>query len=651
VTRIRTSLLALGLLLSALAVLLYLREPDFLRFLDHKSYDTFLRASASTTSSGQVTIVDIDDESLAAYGQWPWPRDMLAALLDGILAARPAAVGLDIVFPEPERRSSSRPGVSDGDALLAETLSKGPVVLGCKFLFDSSISPTSNVLPRHAISPAMVSLKKGPWVDAPLFVARGAVCSIPSLSEAASGVGFVNALPDTDGIIRRTPLLIRYDDRYYPSLALGVVLRGGEDGQVMIAMSSAGTESIRADARRIPVDGKGNMLVHYRSLGGHITRVSAEDILKKRVPEQDLRGKLVFVGTTCVGLERRQATPLSPSIPGIEIHATIADNILTGDFINRPAHADGLELLALIVAGVLSSLLLASAGSGLSALLLVAGITVVLGGSQLALARGGLFVSPVMPALLIVANFSGLTLLKFWLEERSSRRQAQLLVATQDVTIRSLAALTESRDTETGLHIDRTSHYVRALAEQLRRHPRYRNVLSTETIDELFRVAPLHDIGKVGVRDSVLQKPGPLTDEEFEEIKQHTIYGRQAMEAAEERLGHNSFLRRALEIAYSHHERWDGSGYPEGLAGEDIPLSARLMALADAYDALTSRRPYKSPYSHEKAAAILREGRGTHFAPDVVDAFIAVEDEFTRIATTFADPVPRTDTATKDDSP
>jgi len=645
VTRIRICLLACGLLFSGLAVAVYLQGPDFLRFLDHRTYDTFLRASAGGRSSDRVAIVDIDDESLAAYGQWPWPRGTVAALLEGIAKAGPAAIGLDIVFPEPDRQTPLGLGVGDGDALLAKTLATGPFVLGCKFLFDSGISPASNALPRHALTPGWIRPAGDTGKDAPLFAARGAVCSIPAFCEAAAGVGFVNALPDTDGVIRRTPLLIRYDDRYYPSLALGIVLQASEDDQVMIAMSSAGAESIRLGSKRIPVDGQGNMLIHYRGRNARLTRVSAGEILAGRIPERELRDKLVFVGTTCVGLERRQATPLGPAVPGIEIHATITDNIVGGDFISRPAYADGLELLVLIAAGVLSSFLLAWTGSGLSALLLVTGTTVVLGGAQVALARGGLFVSPVMPVMLIVVNSSGLTLLKFWLEERNSRRQAQQLLATQAVTIRSLAAMTESRDPETGLHIDRTSHYVKALANQLKRHPRYKAVLTNDAVEELFRVAPLHDIGKVGVRDSILHKPGQLTDEEFEEMKQHTVYGRQAMEAAEEKLGENSFLRRALEIAYSHHERWDGTGYPEGLAGEEIPLSARLMALADVYDALTSGRPYKPPFSHEKAVAILRDGRGAHFAPDVLDAFLAVENEFTRIATTFADPEQGADSA------
>jgi putative two-component system response regulator len=198
--------------------------------------------------------------------------------------------------------------------------------------------------------------------------------------------------------------------------------------------------------------------------------------------------------------------------------------------------------------------------------------------------------------------------------------------------------MAETRDNETGNHIRRTQHYVRALAEQLRGHPRFAAYLNERNILMLFKSAPLHDIGKVGIPDAILKKPGRLTAEEFEIMKTHTTLGRDAIEHAESELdGSVDFLRTAKEIAYSHQEKWDGSGYPLGLAGDAIPLSARLMALADVYDALISRRVYKAPMTHEQAAAILRAGRGRHFDPDVTDAFCAIEDEFRAIAARYRD--------------
>ena len=208
----------------------------------------------------------------------------------------------------------------------------------------------------------------------------------------------------------------------------------------------------------------------------------------------------------------------------------------------------------------------------------------------------------------------------------------------QDAVVLTMASLAETRDNETGNHLRRTQHYVRALAECLARRERYADALSPKTIDLLFKSAPLHDIGKVGIPDSLLLKPGPLTPEEFEQMKQHTVLGREAIEHAEDSLGHAvPFLKFAKEIAQSHQEKWDGSGYPDGLKGEAIPLSARLMAVADVYDALISRRVYKPPFSHEKAVDIITQGRERHFDPEVVDAFTEVAEQFRQIALRFSD--------------
>ncbi len=229
------------------------------------------------------------------------------------------------------------------------------------------------------------------------------------------------------------------------------------------------------------------------------------------------------------------------------------------------------------------------------------------------------------------------------LEERVAERTKELSL-TQDITILCLASLAETRDSETGNHIRRTQFYVKALAEQLRKNPHYENDLDDKTVDQLFKSAPLHDIGKVGVPDDILLKPGKLTDEEFEIMKTHTTIGRDAILEAEEKLveakgelSENNFLRYAREIAYSHQEKWDGSGYPEGLSGTDIPLSARLMAVAEVYDALISKRVYKPAFSHDKAVKIILKGSGAHFDPDVIAAFEEVIDDFAEIARRFED--------------
>ena len=224
-----------------------------------------------------------------------------------------------------------------------------------------------------------------------------------------------------------------------------------------------------------------------------------------------------------------------------------------------------------------------------------------------------------------------------FLESEVVKRTKEVQVV-QDVTIMAMGSLAETRDNETGNHIRRTQHYVRALAKKLQANGKFARYLDDATIELLFKSAPLHDIGKVGIPDAILLKPGKLTPEEFEIMKTHTTLGRDAILAAEKTLDSpSSFLRYAREIAHYHQEKWDGSGYPQGLKGEQIPISARLMAIADVYDALISRRVYKPAFPHEKAVAIILEGRDRHFDPDMTDAFAGMAEEFRSIASVFVD--------------
>ena len=224
--------------------------------------------------------------------------------------------------------------------------------------------------------------------------------------------------------------------------------------------------------------------------------------------------------------------------------------------------------------------------------------------------------------------------------ESEVERRVREVAALQDVTIHAMASLAETRDSETGNHIRRTSHYLKALAEQVRHLPRFRDFLTDKNIELLFKTAPLHDIGKVGIPDHILLKPGRFEPHEMDIMKTHTTLGRDAILAAERELGIEvDFLKYAKEIAYSHHEKWDGSGYPLGLAGEQIPISARLMALADVYDALISSRIYKDGMRHEDAVKIIAQGRGTHFDADIVDAFLRIQHQFQAIASRYADGV------------
>jgi HD-GYP domain-containing protein (c-di-GMP phosphodiesterase class II) len=210
-------------------------------------------------------------------------------------------------------------------------------------------------------------------------------------------------------------------------------------------------------------------------------------------------------------------------------------------------------------------------------------------------------------------------------------RKIKELSFTEDVTIETVATLAEYRDANTGEHIERTKAYVRAIAECLSQLDKYKELLTQESIELLYKAAALHDIGKIGVPDSILFKPGKLTPEEMEIMKKHTMYGRDALLKSEHKVGHNDFLHQAALIAYTHQERWNGSGYPQGLRGEEIPLSGRIMAVADVYDALTTKRVYKEPMPHDEAIAYIEQNSGVLFDPDIIGLFPRLKDKFYQI--------------------
>lgn len=248
-----------------------------------------------------------------------------------------------------------------------------------------------------------------------------------------------------------------------------------------------------------------------------------------------------------------------------------------------------------------------------------------------------IMLSRVRAHFAIANRASALRIYSEYLEIDVLKRKRQLAIM-QDTTILALASLAETRDVDTGNHIRRTQHYVLALATHLQSNPRFSSYLDPETIDILFKCAPLHDIGKVGIPDKILLKPGRYEPEEFEIMKRHPVLGRDAILSAQKAAGETlEFFEIAKDVVYSHHEKWDGSGYPLGLSGNDIPIAGRLMALADVYDALISPRVYKTGMPHHDAAQIIVQGNGRHFDPDVVEAFVQIAPEFIDIAHQFAD--------------
>jgi adenylate cyclase len=639
-------IIVLGVILTLLMGALCLWPPSLATYLEGKVYDSFLRSAPAHPSTGSVTIVDIDEASLASLGQWPWPRYRLARLLERIWEAGAAAVGLDMVFAEPDRTSLevlsgeiyrdlgmsiSLKGLPaearNTDRSLAKALAEGPFVLGYQFEFESALGESCVLHPlRAAIHSAVV-----PGNSSNLFDAAGVVCNLPALSRAADSSGFLNATPDSDGVLRRVPLVIRHGGLIYPSLALAVYLRA-RGGDTVLEMGPEGVEALRLGGRRVPLDRRGNLLVNYRDRRQSFRHVSAATVLDRTADLADLKGKMVLLGTTSAGLHEIRTTPLMAAQPGVEIHASIIDNLVAGDPIAQPRWTGGFQFVFVLFVGLSLTALLSRERAVWGIMAFVPSIAGIWLGSFWALAHHQVFVSPVMPMVTLGLVFTLLTSARFLRADRQVLKRTRELALAQDAIIQSLAALADTRHHETGGHIQRTRHYIRVLALRLRNHPRFRHYLDDVAVDLLFRLAPLHDIGKVGVPDQILLKPDRLTPDEYDEMKRHTLYGSQTIRLAKDLLGGDSFLQMADEIALTHHEWWDGTGYPSGLKGEEIPVPGRLMAVADTYDAIISGRGYVQAYSHEEAVSILSAERGTHFDPDVVDAFLKAQDEFRRIA-------------------
>ena len=349
--------------------------------IEGKIYHSFLRSAPRPPAPGPITIVDLDEASLERFGQWPWPRYRIARLLDKIREGGAAAVGLDMVFAEPDRTSltplsgeilrdlGTRIDLSgfprealDTDRALAATLAGGPFVLGYQFDFETARGDACVLHPLRAA----VLASGGKEVAGGLFDAQGVVCNLPVLSKAAGSSGFFNVTPDPDGVLRRVPMAIRHKGMLYPTLALAVYLRA-HGGEAVLETGSEGVEALRLDGRRIPLDRHCNLLLNFRGRHRTFTHLSAAAVLEGTANPALLRGRIVLLGTTAAGLKESRTPPLDAAQPGVEIHATVLDNLLSGDPITVPRWTRVLRVLLVLVPGFLLTgfLALSSAAWGL----------------------------------------------------------------------------------------------------------------------------------------------------------------------------------------------------------------------------------------------------------------------------------------------
>ena len=610
-----------GLVPVALTAIFAVYRPAFFPRLDDSVYDVVMRSSRIQPPGKRVVIVDIDERSLMELGQWPWRRDVIGDLITRLRDMGASVIGLDVIFAESDRLEIPESEVTPDD-LLADVLRPGKVLLGYGLTFDQAGRERTDC----NLHPVTVAVLHPPEESgqAPYFHATGAICSLPILAQAAGASGFLNAAPDADGILRRVPIIAELDGRIYPGLALAAVRAATGSRDMTLRVLNVNASMLELDNLVVPLDGRGNLLARYRGKKGTFQHLSAADILNNRLPPAVVRDKIVLVGTTALGTREVVATPLDTLFAGVEVQATITDNLLEQTFNRRSSLGSVLDFQVVVVFGLALSILVAVAGVIPGVIGGVLGITGLWTGSVWLLSTKGLFVSPLFPTIGIASGLAMMTFAKFVVERRRAETAGRQRTDAQRLMVQTLLSLTETRDAETGRHSRRTQLYARVLAQELSKNPDYSDYLTPERIDLLSRLAPLHDIGKVGIPDHILNKPGPLTPDEMVEMKKHPVLGHEVILKAEQQVGvyDDATLAMAKDIVYTHHERWDGTGYPRGLQGELIPIPGRVMAIVDVYDAAVTRTLYRRTMSHEDTLKFIVAGKGTHFDPAVVDAFV-----------------------------
>ncbi|MCC6262105.1 MAG: CHASE2 domain-containing protein [Bryobacterales bacterium] len=649
---VRHPLALIGTAITLAALVLWLMHPAWLTRLDYIAYDAQIRAATPTPLTGNVVIVEIDEASLARYGQWPWPRSVLAGVVNRIRDAGARVIVLDVVFAEPEQRLLEPPdagarreenhadangqagdrfvAASPGDLDLRTSVEPGRVVVGQYFRFDGEGGSKACLL--HPVSLSTAFRFDAP--EAPYPMANAATCTISEVAGVAAGSGFLNASPDADGTFRRIPLLIGFEDHAYPSLALAAVMSYRNARAAQLLQQQDRSERLRFGDTSVPVGPQTTLLLRFQPDPRAFDRVSAAAIA---LNPGMLRDKIVLVGGSAAGLRDTLSTPMRSEAPGPDIQATAIDNLLSGSGFERSPSSRTAEVLILLVCGVFCTLLFARfrpIASGLGAALLIAAAWL---GTSRYLDATGVFVSPAFAIVLVAVNVGALSVFSLARQRRRAEHSESQAKAARAFMVTMLGNLTMLRDLETGEHLFRMRRYAAILSAALQKYPRFRHVLTDERVALIGELVPMHDMGKVGVTDAILRKPGRLSPAEFEEIKKHVAFGQKVLLDAKSRSTDldEAIWTVAFHIVSHHHERWDGSGYPEGLKGEEISIEGRIVALIDVYDALVSERVYKTAMSHEEALDILRQSKGTHFDPVVVEAFLREEQAIRRVKDEF----------------
>lgn len=614
-------------------------------FFDNRIFDIFAKINYQIpkTPFKSTVVVAIDEKSLKNLGQWPWNRVITAKLAQEILRQKPAVLGFDVLFPEKDRTSLEQlslfyknffnlnldiKGIPDelmnNDNILAKALSMGNTVV--------PIFASNKTLAKCELKTEILADEK---ILENIPKAKGILCNLDEITKAAKANGFINSMPDSDGILRHMNLFFDYNDKLFPSLALAMLMRLDENIKITKNQDSNRLNISLLD-KTIKTDSSARIL-NYAYPESSFQVISASDVISGKIDPNFLTGKIVLVGATAVGLPDKFIASNSEILSGVFFHASFIENALLEKIVYKPEMYKNIALVTSILLSLVLIYLVIQK-MYLYSWIMFFSLSVISFLLTQRMIELGVYISVgylILPFAFVFFNVSLFFAVVNYVERKKFIEE---LSDAHSATIDSMTMVAESRDTETGAHIIRTKYYVKILAEYLFKHGYFLETLNSRFIDTLFRAAPLHDIGKVGIPDQILRKPGRLDFEEMNIMKTHSLLGKQIIENAINNYNKkNEFLTVASNIAYSHHEKWDGSGYPRGLQGREIPLEGRLMAIADVYDALVSKRCYKEAFPYEVAEKIILTGDGKHFDPLIIKAFFALKDDFKAIAEKYTE--------------
>ncbi|HEX7798069.1 MAG TPA: CHASE2 domain-containing protein, partial [Vicinamibacterales bacterium] len=450
---------------AAVVVVLSIASPGAITPLSLRAYDDLLREADRPPLTGRVSVVAVDEKSIAEIGQWPWRRDVMARLVEQLHRLGAGVIALDVILSEPDRFEA--PGFSAGngsdglttttDTLLAAALEPPHAVTSYAFTFDAQAGPTRSCV-LHPLRAARIESSGQPPLARRLFHPNGAICSLPAFSRAAGASGFLNVSRDADGVMRRVPMVMEYGGELYPSLALAAVqqIRGAR----MVTVQATGDRlTLGLAGQSIPLDAHGRLLIRFPGPGRTIRYVAASDVLEGRVPASAFAQQIVFIGGTAVGVSDVVTTPLDMSYPGVEVHAAAAESLLGAHFVAMPANGAAYELVAAVAASLAVAVFMIAGG------LLWAGVGTVVVSivvwllASWAFGTRSAFLSPVVPLLSASLSFGVLTVAKVMQERQRAESEERRRQQAYWFIVQSLTMLTEARDADTGRHARRTQGY------------------------------------------------------------------------------------------------------------------------------------------------------------------------------------------------